>query len=338
MPSKPTVRDVAAVAAVSVGTASNALNNRPGVAPRTRARVLDAAQSLGYERSASESTVLGMLMKRDSFAHFPIDPFYSYVLAGAEQEAQHQQVSLMFASVEVDEGEQLSSWPSMLAEQRMAGLLLVGPFPESTIRSIAGRLDLTTVLIDAYAPSLPLSCVLTQNTEGAESAVRYLVEQGHRHIGLIGSNRSSYPSFAERREAFVCTLRYSNLSVEYIEESTPIREAAYDAARRLLQRAPHITAIFACNDNLAIGVMNAAVSLGCTVPGDLSVIGFDDIDLAREVSPALTTVHVDKRFMGVVAVRLLLEHLANPALTPQTTRLGTKLVIRNTVAPPRHRS
>jgi len=125
----------------------------------------------------------------------------------------------------------------------------------------------------------------------------------------------------ERREGYLRALRRHGILENYIEDSLLTREAVCDATIRLLQRAPQITAIFACNDNVAIGAMNAAHDLGLSVPYDLSIMGFDNIDLAQDVRPSLTTVNVDKRMMGMLAVRYLLERLENPSNTPLTTML-----------------
>jgi LacI family transcriptional regulator len=103
---------------------------------------------------------------------------------------------------------------------------------------------------------------------------------------------------------------------------------AVDATLRLLRRAPEITAIFACNDTVAMGVISAARKLGLAVPERLSVVGFDDIDLAQEMKPTLTTVHVDKVLLGVLAVRMLRDHAASPERPALTTLLSTQLIVR----------
>lgn len=272
-----------------------------------------------------------MLMKRDTRAHFPIDPFYSYVLAGAEQECQRQKLSLMYASVEVDERNRIAVWPPMLMAQQLMGLLVVGPFPQETIVQIVDQTGQPVILVDAYSTSQQCDSIVVDNLNAADSAITYLIEQGHRHIGFVGSAPDSYPSVLQRRDAYLRVLRRHNITETYIEDSPLTREAVYDATIRLLQRAPEITAIFACNDNVAIGAMDAAHDMGLKVPRDLSIIGFDNIDLAREVKPSLTTVDVDKKLMGVLAVRYLLDRLENPSHTPLTTLLRASLVIRKSV-------
>jgi LacI family transcriptional regulator len=175
--------------------------------------------------------------------------------------------------------------------------------------------------------------VVTDNLMGAFHAVKYLIELGHRRIGLVGSTANGYPSIRERRKGYIKALRSAGIQDEFIEESPLSRAGGYNATSALLQRTPPISAIFACNDEVAMGAMNAAREAGRLIPDDLSLVGFDDIDLAQEVNPPLTTVHVDKVLMGVLAVRLLRDRAENPGRPALTTTLGTNLIVRESVRP-----
>ncbi len=336
-----TLRDVAKLAGVSLGTASQALRNKPSVTAATRARVLEAAAALGYQaqiRAATPTTaplsVIGMIVKQDASGLMPVNPFYSYVLAGVERECQRENLSLMYANVVVDALNRPVSFPPMLLDRRIDGILVVGAFLEDAIGQIRQMANKPLVLIDAYAPGLPFDSIVADNVNGAYAAVYYLITQGHTRIGLVGSTPDAYPSIRERRRGYCRALKHHGIEeLLYIEDSALTREAGYEATIRLLQRLPRITALFACNDNVAVGALNAAHDSGLDVPGDLSIVGFDDIDLAQEVRPALTTVHVDKVLMGALAVRQLrdrAESLGRPALT---TALSTQLIVRESVRP-----
>jgi LacI family transcriptional regulator len=328
---RPSVRDVAKLARVSVGTASNALNGKPGVSADTRARVRDAATQLGYQLPATPRSSMGMLMKRDPDAKFAIDPFYSYVLLGAEQECQRQNLSLVYASTEVDKHNRIPAWPPMLNAQTLMGVMIVGPFLEATIDEIAQQIGPNVVLVDAQSRRQPFDSLFSDNLNGTYEAIKHLIEQGHRHIGLVGSIPDGYVSVRERRKGYKLALADHGIEEVYIEDSLLIRESVYEATLRLLRRAPQITALFACNDNVAVGAMNAASELGLRIPDDLSIIGFDNIDLAQETNPPLTTVHVDKTLMGILAVRYLLDRTENPDRSTLTTLVHTRLVIRDSV-------
>jgi len=335
---RSTLRDVAKMAGVSLGTASQALSNKPGVAAATRARVLKVAADLGYQQQIRLSSpvtthlsTVGLLMRRNADEPLPINPFYSYVLAGAERECQRQHLSLMYANLEVDEHNRALNWPPMLLDQRLDGILVVGAFLEDTILQISQQSSCLMVLVDGYAPGHSHDSIVTDNVNGAYSAVKYLINQGHSCIGLVGSIPDAYPSIRERRKGYTRALKEHGISQSYIEDSALTREAGYEATLRLLQRAPEVTAIFGCNDDVAVGAMNAANDLGLHVPDQLSIVGFDDIDLAQEVTPPLTTVHVDKTLMGVLAVRHLRDRAENPQRPALTTVLSTQLIVRESV-------
>jgi DNA-binding LacI/PurR family transcriptional regulator len=337
MTENSTLREVAKRAGVSVSTASQALANKPNVASETRARVVEAAVALGYQqkvRIASPIThrlsIIGLLTRSTPDLPIPVNPFYSYVLAGAERECQRMNLSLMYANIEVDQYNNFVSRPPMLFDTRVDGVLIVGSMLSEMYDEMG---DKPIVLVDSYAPHQAFDSVVTDNVNGAFNAVSYLIQQGHRHIGLVGSMPDGYPSIRERRKGYMRALKRHGISDVYTEDSPLIREAVYDATKRLLSRAPQVTAIFACNDNVAVGALHAAQDCGRDVPNELSLIGFDDIDLSREIKPALTTVYVDKLLMGSMAVRLMRDRAEDPYRTTVTALLSTRLMIRDSVKP-----
>jgi LacI family transcriptional regulator len=218
----------------------------------------------------------------------------------------------------------------MLLEERVDGVIVLGAFLEETLGHISSRAN-QIVLVDAYtSEGDEFDRVLVDNVSGATKAVKHLIANGHHTIGLIGSEPDSYPSIMERRQGYLTALAQHNLK-PFIEDSALDRSEAYEATQRLIARVPEITAIFACNDNVAIGVINALQDTGLRVPDQISVIGFDNIDLAREVKPALTTMHVDKVLMGVIAVRHLIDRAVNPNRASLKTLVSTEVIERETV-------
>lgn len=340
-----TLQDVAKLAGVSVGTASQALNNNPKVTEETRSRVIDAARTLGYvfkERQnpvaprESPVSVIGVLSKHDVGDVSLVNPFYSHVIAGIEAECRKQGISLMISSIEVDLQNRPVEWPAMLEKRMVDGIIFIGTQVEDTAHAVRQRLDVPIVLVDSYAPNLNFDSVLTDNFTGAQMAVQHLIDLGHRHIGLIGSKENSVPSIAERRQAYIQTLQAAGIFNEnYIYNSELYRPGAHEGAVVLMQKYPEITAFFACNDDTAAGVIAAAVDLGKKVPRDISVVGFDNIALAGELAPPLTTVHIHKNWMGILGVRYLLERAEHPEKPKSTTFISTQLVVRKSTAPPR---
>jgi LacI family transcriptional regulator len=341
MSKSPTLRDIAKHADVALSTVSQVLNNKPSVSAEMRERVLQVAHELGYRQKVtsgfpikSQLSTVGLLTKRFDGDALVVNPFYSYIIAGVERECQRHNMNLMYANIEVDERNRTLNWPSMLLNELVDGVIVVGAFLEETIADISRRTERNIVLVDAYSDDeVMFDSVLIDNFGGATSAMSHLIEQGHRHIGLIGSNPDSYPSILERRRGYLAALAQHGIADQYIEEGILDRPDAFEATVRLLRRAPHITAIFACNDNVAIGAMNAVRYLGLSVPDDVSIVGFDDIDLAQETMPALTTVHVDKLLMGTMALRLLRDRSEDPDRSAVKTVVTTQLISRMSVRP-----
>jgi LacI family transcriptional regulator len=342
MTATATLRDVAERAQVSIGTASQALNHRPNVSVETRQRVLEAARDLGYKPrepaaglNDSQVEVLGMITKHDYGLPIEINPFYSHIQLGVERECQRMGLSLMYANIEVDHQNRPVYWPSMLREQRIDGLLFVGTFFEDTVDIIQRQTNVPIVLIDSYAPNLPFDHILIDNMNGTRRMVEHLIQLGHRNIGLVGSGEEIPPGVQERVHSFFTTLKAHNLPTHYHGDSWLERGQSYKSTLNLLRRAPEITALFVINDDCAIGAMHAATDLGLRIPEDISIAGFDDINVAREVTPPLTTVVVPKAWMGAMGVRRLLERAANPDQPKVYLVLSTDLVIRKSVSPPR---
>jgi DNA-binding LacI/PurR family transcriptional regulator len=330
-----TLREVAEMAGVSISTASQALNNRPNVSADTRARVLDAALATGYQlreldngKSDIPIGVIGMLSKHDYGLGQAINSFYSHVERGVELECHQRGLNLMVGIVEVDQRNRPVAWPPMVNDSIVDGLLLLGACMDRDVDAIQRRKEIPIVLIDGLAPGFPYDNVLVDNADGANLVMEYLLNAGHRQIGLIGVNDQSHPGVLARRDAYLNALRQRGIADSYIENGKLGRNDGYQAAQRLLQRHPHITAIFGVSDDVAIGAMDAIREMGLAVPEHISVVGFDNIDAAKDITPALTTVNVPKAWMGILGVRQLvdrIQHLDQPRVT---ITVSPQLVVR----------
>jgi LacI family transcriptional regulator len=186
--------------------------------------------------------------------------------------------------------------------------------------------------VDAYAISDVYDAVVSDNSAGAYQAITHLIQHGHRHIGLVGSHPQAYPSLQERRSGYIQALEDNDISDRYVAECHIIRtEEIVEATTVLLRRHPQITAILGANDEVAITVMDVARDLGRQVPDDLSVVGYDDIDLAGCVTPSLTTMHVDKLGMGELAVQLLVNRIEHPESNLVRAIVRPRLIERSSV-------
>jgi LacI family transcriptional regulator len=331
------LHDVARLAGVSLGTASQALNGRSSVSEETRARVLEAAIGLGYLKDpiktlhANELSVVGMLTKHDMNLQTTVNAFYSHVQAGVEQACRDYGINLMVSVIEVDRSNRPVALPTMIKEQHPDGLLFIGTFLDDTIDTIYKDLEIPIVLIDSYAPHLPYDSVVTDNRQGTFLAIEHLIAHGHTHIGIVGSQDKSPPSILERRAAYLEIIGSNGLE-PHVEDSDLLKATGYSGTKNLLGRSPNVTAIFACNDEVATGVIQALRELGKRIPEDISVIGFDNVDYAADLYPPLTTIHVPKTWLGRLGVRMLVERTKHPNQPQITSSLATHLVERQSVA------
>ncbi len=335
---RPTLKDIAKASGVSLATASAALNEKQGVAPETRARVLEVATSLGYNlrgkkltRPEAELKIIGLVIKHDLDVVRGANPFYSHVQFGVSDFCQRHNISLMVATMDVDVSNHPISWPAMITQNHIDGLILAGAFIDDTVEIIKRKFDFPIVLVDSYSSTLQCDSVVTDNFGGARKAVEYLVKNGHERIGLAGWNPLSPPSIQLRQQGYLRVLNAYGLK-PFIVETQLSRAGGQKAATKLLASNPQVTALFCCNDETAIGAISAIRQLGLEVPRDVSVVGFDNIDLAAEVSPALTTVHVHKTWMGALGVQTLIERVQHPDKPKTTIVMDTDLIVRHSVA------
>lgn len=338
-----TLRDVAELAGVSIGTASQALNHHPSVKPETRQVVYEAAGKLGYKPrrrvqtlsgSANGMSVVGILTKHDLFDITLTNPFYSHIYAGVEEECRRRNMSVMFSSIDVDEQNYPVRWPPMIKDAHIDALLLLGTVLEPTVDVLVHKVDVPIILIDSYAPGMVLDSIVTDNVGGAKLAMEHLFKLGHKNIGLIGSNLKSPTSIMERREGYLQSMMAHGLDPETYLIDTPLTpNGGGDGLRWLLANRPDITAVFVCNDDTATGVYQEAAAQGLTIPHDLSVVGFDNTYMAQGLVPSLTTVHVQKKWMGVLGVQALAERKQYPEKPKVTVYVETQLIVRESTAP-----
>jgi DNA-binding LacI/PurR family transcriptional regulator len=342
MDKRATINDIAQRSGYSAATVSLVLNHRAGVTNQTRDRVEKAAEALGYDltrlkrkrQTANKSvTTFGLLLRLTEQQFSQTNPFYSVVVMGIEEACRQQNIQLLYNHVHVDLRNRPCEIPKMISNRRLDGLMLVGTFLEEPLLQALIDTKMPVVLVDAYSSRPIFDSIVTPNFSGAYEAVHHLIQRGHRRIAMVGASPGIYPSFDERRQGYLSALRDN-----YIDDGRFMDcvvhvsgEGFYETAHQLLHDHPETTAVVCANDSMAIEVIRAAQALNIRVPHDLSVIGFDDIDAASYITPALTTVQVDKVNMGRLAVRTLQQRIQFPEFPPITHSLPVKLVERGSV-------
>jgi DNA-binding LacI/PurR family transcriptional regulator len=334
-----TLADVAHAAGVSPAAVSLAIRGEPGVSRETRDRVVETARRLGYRgvgRSAgrrARQITIGLIIKAPHGDAPRANHFYAPVMAGIEEICRVRDVDLLFAAMPVDGQYYPLEVPRLVTERAIDGLIVIGAHLSQGTTALLED-GPPAILVDAYAEDLTFDSVVSDNIGGARAAVEHLIAAGHREIALAGSRSDSFPSILQRRRGYEQAIAEAELRPHVIDVAHVPPEAAAAAALAYVQAHTEVTAVFCCNDDVAVGLIQGAQRVGIDVPSRLSVVGYDDIDLARYVAPQLTTMAVDKLGMGRLAVTLLLNRLEFGPSAPVQAITRTRLVERDTVAPP----
>ncbi|MEV4683701.1 LacI family DNA-binding transcriptional regulator [Streptomyces kurssanovii] len=335
-----TLDAVARRAGVSLATASRALNGTTRVREDLRSRVRAAADQLGYIPNAhaqalasASSNTVGLI------CHDVGDPYFAAIAAGVMRAAAAKDLLVMLASTFREPAREIA-YVSTLRAQRARAILLIGSgFQDrSWERALAAELDPYVraggrVAVVSRHRSLRADAVLPENHGGAAALARALLDLGHREFAVL-SGPPSLTTVADRLAGFQEELARGGVELppERIVRGPFTREGGYAAARTLLARGNRPTCVFAVTDVMAVGALAAFREQGVRVPEDISLAGFDDIPLVRELSPPLTTVALPLTAMGEEVMALALREPRGPR--SRVLRVGGEVVLRASVAPP----
>jgi len=333
---KVVLRQVAARAGVSLGTASNVFAGRRGVSQKAREAVLKAADELGYHpapRTPEPATkTLGFLLRSALEIPLPINQFYSYVLSGAEQACTERGLSLLYGTLDA-ETKSMTAMPAMIQRRQIDGLLVVGYFSTECFTLLRDT-GIPFVMVDQSDAAFEVDSVVSDNERGGYLATTYLLQHVPHPIPAMIMGLPNRSSFYERWLGYRRALAEYSLPYDerYVCQVKSAAEEGYHAMKTLLDLPKPPNAIFCSNDQAAIGALNALHERGIAVPDECSIIGFDDIDMAAHTTPPLTTIRVDKALLGAEGVRLLLDRLAHPEMAARRTTISVKLIERESVS------
>jgi DNA-binding LacI/PurR family transcriptional regulator len=320
---------------VGVGTVSRVLNDAPGVADATRKRVREVMDELGYRPSSTARNLsLGRTLTLGVIAPFFTSPSVVERLRGIDDVVGDSPYDLTLFNIETLE-QRTAALRQFAQRSRVDGVIVISlPLTRAEVRAFA-RDELPAVCVDVA--NSPLPYVAIDDVEGGALATRHLLEAGHTRVAFIGDVKDvgfGFASSERRREGFEAALCDAGHALPhgYVKRGPFGRESAGRLARQLLALRRRPTAVFAASDVQAFGVLDAAARAGLTVPEDLSVIGFDDIELAAAIG--LTTVRQPLRESGQIGARLLL-HALDAASDAQQPLPELCVVERRTVCPPR---
>ena len=331
---KITISDIAQAANVSPGTVSNALNNKKGsISEKKRNYILKIAEEMGYFKKGKRTGTIRFIMYSRSANVVGDTPFFSELIRGIENECSAQGFQLVVNHLN---SEQLKSQMGKnLLEDAIScdGILFLGTEMQEDDIGALRQIKTPFVVVDTAFNIQEFDYVVINNQDGVYEMTKHLISCGHKMIGIINS-AYQINNFRERRIGFMQALKDCNLyfmdECEALVE--PTIEGSYHDMKAYLKMYMESgmqmpTACFAVNDNIALGALKAFHELGLNI----SIAGFDDIPACSISSPALTTVQVDKLYLGKCAVQRLIAKLNNNAQQVQKILVGTKLVYRDSV-------
>ena len=327
------IKDVALHASVSVTTVSHVVNGTRFVSEVARQRVEAAVRELGYVPSAvarslkhNTTRTFGMVIPNNS------NPYFAEIIQGVEARSFAAGYNVILCNSN-DDPERQAAYLRVLAEKRIDGLIFVVTGSDAVVRATLGGINTPLVLLDREVSGISSDLVEVNHVLGSQMATQHLLELGHPRVACISGPPGLSPS-SQRRAGWKDAL--DKAGVERKESDLArgdfTARGGYLAMQTLLKRRPRPTAVFACNDLMAFGALAAAREAGIAVPQQLSIVGFDDIELAAFSAPPLTTVAQPKLEIGTLAAELLLERVNTSRNESRRVILDPEIKVRGTTA------
>ena len=328
-----TIKDVARLAGVSTTTVSHVINKTRFVAEATQEKVMEAVKELNYAPSAvarslkcNSTRTIGMLVTQST------NLFFSEVIDGVESYCYRQGYTLILCNT----GgiyEKQRDYIRMLAEKRVDGILVMcSDLTEELSEMLARHKDIPKVIMDWGPESSQADKIIDNSEEGGYLATKYLIDRGHKDIACLSGHFEKL-ACQERIAGYRRAMAEANLSVDedWILEGNFECDTAVLAADKIVAMDKKPSAVFCFNDTMALGLMSRLQQKGIRVPEDMSVIGYDNIELAEYFSPPLTTVHQPKRRVGKNAFEILLERIKDKEHEKRVFEMHPEIVERCTV-------
>lgn len=329
-----TMKDIAKLAGVSTSTVSHVINKTRFVSEEISERVNNAAKELNYyapsalarSLKVNRTKTIGMLVTTST------NPFFGEVVKGVERSCYQKGYSLILCNTEGD-NERMRESINTLLQKRVDGLILMCSSLEGERIDVFERYPDIPVVVMDWGPMLFTSDKIQDNSlRGGYLAAKYLIDCGHKEVGCITGPLIKHQA-QMRYEGYKRAMLEAELefNANWIVESDFECEGGYQAFKKMVERGSLPSSIFVSNDMMAMGVINAANELGIQIPEQLSIIGYDDIHIAKFMSPSLTTIHQPKYRLGQAAVETLLRKLDEKSDEAQVVQLEPTLVERKSV-------
>jgi LacI family transcriptional regulator len=335
-----TIRDIAARSGVSIATVSRVLNGRPDVSPTTREAVLATIRENGYATNRSARGLAGgrtgLIGLTLPYLH---SDYFARIVGGAAEALYERDARFVLCPTRHEHDREVSLLERVMHGTTDGGFLLL-PSESSEELSQLSAEGYPFVVVDPMVPiAEDIPVVTAAHWSGARAAVEHLIELGHRRIAAV-TGYSEWVATRDRLASYQSTIMGAGLRYDdnYVVEAAFTVESGYEAGIALLSLSDPPTAVFAFNDNMALGVMQAARDCELVIGHDLSIVGFDDLEIAEVSAPGLTTVRQPLEEMGRIAASLLWRLLDGRPLDATRVELSTRLVVRESTGHPPDRS
>lgn len=334
--------DVAKFAEVSPGTVSKVLNNKGYVSDTTREKVLNAVAELGYKHKGNKNNEVKEYRKvcilfNSRMAKVVSNPLYGEVIHGVEESLSEFNYQIIFKSLNGNFKQDTTIINQLISDPMLNGILYTGYNPDDQELIVyLKNLNVPIVLIDNDKWDQNLDCIINDNYKGSLKMVNKLIEFGHTDIAFI-SGPLTHLSLKKRYEGYKKALETAGIKVKkpfikiILDDNFYFNDGAEAITELLKKENNKPTAIFAANDELAIGAMNQLIKLGYNVPDDISIAGFDGIEMGMHVIPTLSSVHINKREMGIMAGMRLYQLMNNVMTEPVKIIISVKVKINDSV-------
>lgn len=333
-PMTATIKDVAKRANVSAATVSLVIHDHQRISPETKKNVRKAIKELNYypTRSArglvsKKSGNIGFILTDDHFSRS--EPFYTQIFLGTEFQAREHEYYILLTTISSDfsPGDPL---PRFVLEKNVEGIVLAGKVPDSFLNQLETR-KMPLVFVDYYPKGKKYPVVMIDNIDGGLQATQHLINCQHRRIAFIAGD-IEHPSIEGRFQGYKMALERSDIKYDpeltVINNDYPDRRSGFFSTKFLFDHGRKFSAIFACNDAMAIGALQCIREKGKRVPRDISLIGFDDVESDLSLDPPLTTIRVPKVDMGSEALRMLVEVIQRKNISPRKVLIPVQLCVR----------
>ncbi len=333
---RATLKDVAQLAGVSAATVSYALSGKRTISEETKQRIQAAIEELDYvpdlnarSLGTRDSKLIGVVVPQTEPGDRLMfqNSFYSEVLGSIEYYARQQGYHILISATDANE-----SYLTLAKKRNLDGIIVIGMYPDGFYQEMK-KTQIPIVLIDSYCNDHYYHNIRIDDAYGSYLATKYMLECGHKDIAFFAGQLKENGVMKKRLLGYQQALQEFEIPYrkEYVFEGQIDYESGIALSEQLLKYGLSVTGIVAAADILAIGIMKGLYEAGKSVPEDFSVIGFDDAEVSRYMTPGLTTVRQQISLKGQKAVELLLKHIEDPTLPKQEEILPLQLVVRGSV-------